>query len=98
MSLTMPKRLPKSYPRGTFQALCDYCGNLYYRHSLRRDESGFLACPRDQRGRDTVKLNRMNQEYAAQVIKREDNWDHGNQDTRSLATIVRRTADDIPLY
>lgn len=99
MSLTMPRRLGKNYPRGDFQAMCDYCGAVFYRSSLIRKEGGLLACRRDcAKGRDEVQLSRQNAEHAAQVLKQEHPSDHGNQDTRSLPTIQRVTADDITRY
>lgn len=99
MGLTMPRRLGKSYPRGTFQAMCDTCGAVYYRHDLVRKESGFLACRKDcAKGRDEVQLSRMNAEHAATVLKQEYPADHGNQDLRSLPNIHRTTAADILRY
>ena len=99
MSLTMPRRLGKNYPRGDVQSMCDYCNAVFYRSALVRKESGFLACKKDcAKGRDEVQLSRMNAEHAAQVIKQEYPSDHGNQDRRSLPTIVRRTAADILRY
>lgn len=99
MGLTMPRRLGKGYPRGTFQAMCDWCGAVFYRHDLVRKEGGTLACRKDcAKGRDAVTLSRQNAEHAAQVMKQEYPADHGNSDTRSLPTIVRRTAEDILRY
>lgn len=64
----MPRRysaLPG--PPGERRVTCDYCGIEWYRSQCRRDPAGFLACPDDQGGRDTVTLNRLNAEAAAQV-------------------------------
>lgn len=47
--------------------MCSYCGVAYYRSELRRDASGNLACPEDQRGRDSVTLNEGN---AAALLSR----------------------------
>lgn len=56
----MPRRYPNlPGPRGERRVACDYCGCVYYRSSLRRDASGFLACP-DETGRDAVTLDRAN--------------------------------------
>jgi len=99
MGLTMPRKLPRNYPRGDFQAMCDYCGSVFYRSALVRKEGGFLACRKDcAKGRDEVTLSRLNAEHAAQVLKQEHPSDHGNQDRRSLPTIQRTTAADILRY
>jgi len=99
MGLTMPRRLPRNYPRGDFQAMCDYCGAVFYRSALVRKEGGFLACRKDcAKGRDEVTLSRLNAEHAAQVLKQDHPADHGNQDRRSLPTIQRTTAADILRY
>ena len=65
--LTMPRRYPFPAPRGERREYCSYCGILWYRSSLRRDAAGFLACPDDQGGRDTVTLDRLNAAGAQQV-------------------------------
>lgn len=98
MARTTPGRIPSNFPRGTYQARCDYCGAVYYRHMLRRDESGFLACPSDQRGRDTVLLSRLNAEHAAQVMKQSGRYDGGSPDQQTLPVLHRTTADDITRY
>lgn len=76
--LTMPRNYwPLPGPPGERRAVCDYCGITWYRSSMRRDESGFLACPDDQDGRDVVQLNRLNQEAAQRSRLRRDpgeNW------------------------
>lgn len=98
MSRTIPNRLPANYPRGTYQACCDYCGALYYRHRLIRKEGGLLACTGVNgcaKGRDETQLSRMNAEHSAQVYKNTTRWDGGRADTRTLPVIHRTTADDI---
>lgn len=80
-------------------SMCAYCGAVFYRSALVRKEGGLLACRKDcVKGRDEVQLSRLNAEYAAQTMKHTDTFDGGGQDTRSLPTIVRRTAADITRY
>ncbi len=101
MARTIPNKIPKNYPRGTYQACCDYCGALYYRHQLTRKEGGLLACMGGNgcaKGRDETQLSRMNAEHAAQVYKNVNRFDGGRADTRNLPVIHRTTAADIPLY
>lgn len=99
MGLTMPRRLPRNYPRGDFQTCCDWCGALFYRSQLVRKEGGTLACKKDcAKGRDATQLSRMNAEHAAQVIKNAHTMDGGRTDTRDLPTIQRTTAADILRY
>lgn len=57
---TMPRRYPFPAPRGERRRMCDYCGIVWYQSQLRKDASGFYACPDDQAGRDTVTLDRAN--------------------------------------
>lgn len=57
---TIPRRYPFPAPRGERRYTCDYCGMKWYISQLRRDASGFYACPDDQDGRDTVTLDRLN--------------------------------------
>ena len=98
MARTIPGRIPSDFPRGTYQARCDYCGAIYYRHLLRRNEAGFLACPSDQPGRDEVQLSRLNAQHAAQVTKQVGRYDGGAPDERTLPVIHRTTAADITRY
>ena len=65
--LTIPRKYPGSAPPGERKVMCDYCGMAWLRSVCRRDASGFLACPDDQDGRDTVTLDRINAQAAAQV-------------------------------
>lgn len=96
MARTLPNRIPKNHPRGTYQACCDYCGAPYYRHQLVRKEGGLLACISTcASGRDEVQLSRMNAEHAAQVFKHPSRWDGGRPDSRTLPVIHRTTAADI---
>lgn len=98
MAKTIPNKARKDWPRGTYQACCDYCGALYMRHQLIRKEGGLLACTGSNgcaKGRDEVQLSRMNAEHAAQVYKHSERWDGGRPDSRTLPVIHRTTADDI---
>ena len=64
---TVGRKRPSQSPRGDFQALCDQCGVMWYRHRLRRDASGFLTCPDDNDvGHDVVTLSRANAADASQ--------------------------------
>jgi hypothetical protein len=93
---TIPSRIKKSWPKGTYMAKCDYCSAAYMRHQLRRNESGFLACADDRKGRDEVLLNRLNAQHAAQVSKYSDQYDGGGDPNQAeLPVIHRTTADDI---
>lgn len=102
MARTIPNKARKDWPRGTFQACCDYCGALYMRHQLTRKEGGLLACNGPNgcaKGRDEVQLSRMNAEHAAQVYKSASRWDDGGRpDARTLPVIHRTTASDITRY
>lgn len=96
MGRTLPNKIPKNYPRGTYQACCDYCGAVYYRHKLIRKEGGLLACLATcAKGRDEVQLSRMNAEHSAQVYKQHSKQDGGRPDSRTLPAIHRTTAADI---
>jgi len=44
---TIGRRRPRSAPRGDIPWLCDYCGCKFWRSQLRRQPSGYLACPYD---------------------------------------------------
>lgn len=98
MARTIPQHIRKDWPRGTYQALCDYCSGLYMRHQLVRKEGGLLACTGPNgcaKGRDEVQLSRMNAEHAAQVYKNVNRWDGGRPDSNELPVIHRTTAADI---
>ncbi len=93
---TIPNKIPKSHPRGTYLSRCDYCCAAYYRHELVRNESGFLACRDDRKGRDEVLLNRLNAEHSANVYKKTESYDGGaDPNQSSLPVIHRTTAADI---
>lgn len=62
---TIPRRYPFPAPAGEHQVTCAYCGMKWYRSQCRRDASGYLACPDDQDGLDTVSLDRANAAGAA---------------------------------
>jgi hypothetical protein len=97
---TIPNKARKSWPRGTFQDVCDYCSARYMRHQLVRKEGGLLACTGPNgcaKGRDETQLSRMNAEHAAQVYKHSPQ-DGGRADTNNLPVIHRTTAADILLY
>ena len=53
---TIGRRWPRRAPKGDFVAMCDYCGANWRRSLMKRDRSGYLACPDDQGGRDAVTL------------------------------------------
>jgi hypothetical protein len=99
MARTLPNKVPRNFPRGTYQACCDYCGACYYRHQLIRKEGGLLACLATcAQGRDEVQLSRMNAEHSAQVYRNVNRWDGGRPDSRELPVIHRTTAEDILRY
>lgn len=60
MSRTITHKRSHRSPPGDTVRLCSYCGIAWYRSQLRRDASGNLACPDDQKGRDVVTLNEGN--------------------------------------
>jgi hypothetical protein len=69
-------------------------------HELRRNESGHLACPGCSEGRDEVKLNRLNAEYAQRAMLKQGNHKYdggGDPNVRNLEAIHRTTAADILL-
>lgn len=80
---------------------CDYCGAAYYRDQLVRNESGFLACPDDRKGRDEVLLDRLNNQHAQTIqgFKHPGRYE-GGRDPReqTLPIIHRTTAADILRY
>lgn len=99
MAKTIPNKARKNWPRGTYQACCDYCGAVYMRHQLVRKEGGLLACVSTcAKGRDEVQLSRMNAEHSAQVYKHPNRWDGGRPDSDTLPVIHRTTAADILRY
>ena len=67
--LTKPRKYPFPAPPGEYSTTCDYCGCEWYRSDLRRDASGFLACPDDQDGRDTVTLQRLETEAISKALE-----------------------------
>lgn len=96
---TIPNKARAEWPRGTYQACCDYCGALFMRHQLVRKEGGLLACLATcAKGRDEVQLSRQNAESSAQVMKHVARWDGGRPDSRTLPVIHRTTAADITRY
>lgn len=99
MAKTLPNKARKDWPRGTYQACCDYCGAVYMRHQLIRKEGGLLACLSTcAKGRDEVQLSRMNAEHAAQIYRNVSRWDGGRPNSYDLPVIHRTTAADILLY
>ena len=98
---TIPSNIPRNHPRGTYLSRCDYCGAAYYRHELTRNESGFLACSDDRKGRDEVQLNRLNAEAGARIQGRKhpDRYDGGSDaNEQTLPVLHRTTAADILRY
>ncbi len=59
MGRTIGAHFPPEIPATSFTTCCDYCGCVYYRHQLRRDRSGLLACSTDYGG-DIVSLDEAN--------------------------------------
>lgn len=59
MSLTMPRNYGP-IPGGDRRVECAYCGMTWYRRDCRRDAAGYIVCPDDMEGRDTVTLDRLN--------------------------------------
>lgn len=99
MAQTIPKKARQNWPRGTYQACCDFCGAAYMRHQLVRKEGGLLACLSTcAKGRDEVQLSRMNSEHAAQVYRNTQRYDGGRPNTYNLPVIHRTTAADILRY
>jgi hypothetical protein len=95
---TIPNRARKNWPRGTYQACCDFCGAAWMRHQLVRKEGGLLACVATcAKGRDEVQLSRMNAEHSAEVYRHTGRWDGGRPDERTLPVIHRTTAAHITL-
>lgn len=97
---TIPNKIRKNWPKGTYRACCDYCGAAFMRHQLVRKEGGLLACVPGgcYKGRDEVQLSRQNAEHAAQVFKHPQAFDGGRDDSRTLPVIHRTTAEDILRY
>lgn len=59
MARTIGTHLPGDLPRDPITSMCAYCGVPYYRHELRRDRAGLLACEEDFGG-DVVTLSEGN--------------------------------------
>lgn len=97
---TIPNKIRKNWPKGTYRACCDYCGAAFMRHQLVRKEGGLLACVPGGcfKGRDEVQLSRQNAEHGAQVFKHPNRFDGGRDDSRTLPVIHRTTAEDILRY
>ncbi len=66
MSLTKPRHTEPT--PGQYAVACDVCGIEYYRSDLVRTPDGYLTCPDDIEGRDTVTLNKLNQQAAAAAV------------------------------
>lgn len=75
---TIGRHYPRNAPRNDFVANCDYCGVPYYRSRMLRDRSGYLACPRDRKGRDVVTLTEANAASAQEPLVNIDPIDGGN--------------------
>ncbi len=83
MGRTVGHHLPSDLPRGAaFTTTCDYCGFLYFRHQLRRDASGFLACE-DDYGGSVVELSEANAADAMQILGPREVVDGGNPGPRN---------------
>lgn len=68
MALTKPRNYPFPAPPGERAATCDICGIEWYRSDLVRTPDGFLTCPDDIDGRDTVTLTRLGQQDAQAAL------------------------------
>ena len=55
---TIGTKRPASSPIGDYQAMCSYCGVVWLRSELWKDEQGFLVCPDEGPGLDQVALSR----------------------------------------
>lgn len=55
-------------PRGDYQAACDYCGVMWHRSELVRDEAGLLRCPDEGEGEDIVALTNENAAGASEYM------------------------------
>ncbi len=97
MARTIPNKVPQNWPKGTYRVACDYCGAAYMRHQLRRNESGYLACPDDRKGKDEVQLNRINAELSPVNTKSIQTDGGQNPEQATLSVIHRTTAADILL-
>ena len=97
MAKTIPDKIRKNWPRGTYRVCCDYCSGAFMRHQLVRKEGGLLACVPNgcYKGRDETQLSRMNAEAGAQVFKHPSNFDGGRDDTNTLPVFHLTSAEDI---
>ncbi len=71
---TVRRKKPKHAPFGDRQALCAYCGVMWYRFAGRMgvDRAGQLSCKdcRDYEGRDAVTLSQENALAASRPFSR----------------------------
>lgn len=80
---TIGRHWPRDAPRGDYQAKCDYCGVLYRRSELVRDEAGLLVCAAEGEGLDVVALSRM----SADDLRQPENYE------RDAPGVARDTMD-----
>jgi hypothetical protein len=93
---TIGRHWPKSW-RGSYAAHCDYCGVRWPRFKMVRDGAGLLACPDDQKGRDTVTLDRENAAGAREASNHGSDGDGGSYFRVDIheVPIQRLTREDI---
>lgn len=82
------RKKPHNAPFGDYQALCAYCGVMWYRFAggMGMDRSGQLSCKdcRDFEGRDAVSLTEENAQGATEPRMRMAQPVEGNFDKTAL--------------
>lgn len=71
--------------------MCDYCGAHWRRSQLRVDGAGFLVCPDEGQGRDTVTLDLLNADSDANYGSYPSDWDGGSTDYATDGDTTQRT-------
>lgn len=82
---TIGRHYPRENPGNDVASSCDYCGVAYFRHELRRDAAGLLACKRDYGG-DVVTLGLDNAARATERRHIQTQGDIGRFDSDPTET------------
>ena len=85
---TIGRRWPVDAPRGDYQAPCSYCGVVWRRSQLTKDESGNYACPDEGAGRDAAALAKGNARAAKAFAHRRPPAFRGGPFTDGLVRVT----------
>jgi hypothetical protein len=77
--------------------MCDYCGVMWRRSQLHRNQAGRLACPDDIKGEDEVALTEANAMSAGRERRPKTHNDGANYDSGVNTVEHLTTLEDIEL-